>query len=113
MSLVNPPIVHRDLKPSQLLIDKKWKCYVSMLSVSRFKVETLPFQNSGSIKSYQSFNDLTFNDENAAYRAPEVILHRNFSEKSDVYSFGIMMIEIFRGSPPYSDQSLLPQQVSL
>jgi len=83
-------IIHRDIKSQNLLVDKDFSCKISDFGISTIKPKMECTMTSVGTP---------------AYMAPEVINKNRYTEKADIYSFGILLIELYTGSPPYSDDN--------
>jgi serine/threonine protein kinase len=92
-----PPIIHRDLKPANLLIDHSGVLKVADFGLSKVrpdpkKTDKDSFLMTGETGSYR-------------FMAPEVFLHKNYTETVDVYSYGMILFYLLDGKPPWPYES--------
>ena len=85
-------IVHRDLKSGNVLITPEGRVKLTDFGSSR-RFEHLDDKLSKSLKG------------SPYWMAPEVVTRLGHSFPADVWSFGCLLIEMFNGSPPWSDQT--------
>jgi len=81
-------IIHRDLKLPNLLIDKYFNVKLCDLGLSCVK---------------QPNKLITESVGSPLWRAPEVLLRKNYDQSCDVYSFALCAWELFSYEQPYLD----------
>ncbi|CAG9316540.1 unnamed protein product [Blepharisma stoltei] len=91
-------IVHRDLKSANVLISTKGVVKLTDFGSSK-KFEDLDEQLSKSLKG------------SPYWMAPEVVRREGHTFSADIWSFGCLLIEMFNGSPPWSNYSRNAKEV--
>ena len=85
-------IIHRDLKPDNIGFTSNGD-----LKLFDFGLCTLVKRRTSGADAYE----LTGHTGSLRYMAPEVALHKPYTEKVDVYSYGIMVWEMARDRVPF------------
>jgi len=86
-------MMHRDLKPENLLV-------VSLDPSQQVVVKIADF---GASKELSSLKKQTSGVGTPIYMAPEVLEGSTYSTSADVYSYSMLLLELFTGVEPYSN----------
>ncbi|SCV72531.1 BQ2448_4068 [Microbotryum intermedium] len=113
-------ILHRDMKADNILTDHDGMCKISDFGTSKKSSELtwLVGRRTDSVTDPDSLcsADIYNNDENMSmmqgslfWMAPEVIynMKTGYSAKADIWSFGCILIEMFAGRRPWSEDEQL------
>ena len=85
-------VLHREIKPQNILLDEKLN--LKLKGFGRAKIE--PRVNTPGV-------------EELWYKAPEILLERNYSYEADVWSIGCIFGELLKGEPMFPGFSKLDQ----
>jgi serine/threonine protein kinase len=104
LHLCKPSILHRDLKPENLLLDLSDTLKVADFGLA--KLRPLPKSgddggSSGSGGIGVGVKMMTGETGSYRYMAPEVAMHKDYSEKVDVYSFALVFYYMLHGAEPW------------
>jgi mitogen-activated protein kinase kinase kinase 3 len=83
-------IIHRDIKCANILIDKNGICKLTDFGGAKIMKEEMTI-----LSSMQGTPN---------WMAPEIIKSLGATRYSDIWSIGCTVIEMFQGSPPYSEK---------
>lgn len=82
-------IIHRDLKPGNVLLDEKYRPYISDFGTAKLS------ENSFSKLKMDTYTGTEI------YMAPEVIKGESYTHKIDIYSFSILAYELITSTFPF------------
>ena len=93
-------IVHRDLKPENILLTKRrgeMRCIISDFGISKIKM---------------SMYDKCSSDVGSpAYKAPEIVDHKEYGSEVDVYALGMLFFAVYRNAVltnSFGQKNLIP-----
>jgi predicted ATPase/two-component sensor histidine kinase len=91
--LHNKGLIHRDLRPANLLLDEKWRVWLTGFGVAT----TLPRERVAPILAEATSDSLK-------YMAPEQTgrMNRSIDARSDLYSLGVTLYEMLTGALPFN-----------
>ena len=96
--------IHRHLSSHTILVGKNYIVKITSFSCAKILE---PGQDFYEASSYEIFKSPI------RWAAPEVLIHRRFSNKSDVWSFGVLLYEVVTGGgvpyPEMTDSEIVHQ----
>ncbi len=87
-------MVHRDVKPGNVLFGEYGQAVLMDFGIARLREGASLTQEGATVGT-------------PAYISPEQASGRPADARSDLYALGIMIYEMFAGSPPFNDESLV------
>ncbi|SGY68622.1 BQ5605_C004g02904 [Microbotryum silenes-dioicae] len=99
-------ILHRDMKADNILTDHDGMCKISDFGTSKKSSE---FDLACVADIYNNDENMSMMQGSLFWMAPEVIynMKTGYSAKADIWSFGCILIEMFAGRRPWSEDEQL------